>query len=149
MTNIVPISDLKNYSEVLSSCDNGSVVYLTRNGRGKYVVQSMLEYEKMKATVQLLADLSKGIESLRTEGGLTIEEAFEGLEIRQKMYSQVGGTIRYTSEGSEQELTLRPGYVRIFFEAPADYDLQNAQLFYDGEPVPVAIEPEGILTAGE
>ena len=47
MTNIVPISDLKNYSEVLSSCDNGSVVYLTRNGRGKYVVQSMLEYEKM------------------------------------------------------------------------------------------------------
>ena len=73
----------------------------------------------------------------------------EGLEIRQKMYSQVGGTIRYTSEGIEQELTLRPGYVRIFFEAPADYDLQNAQLFYDGEPVPVAIEPEGILTAGE
>jgi len=80
VTNIVPISDLKNYAEVLSNCDNGSVVYLTRNGRGKYVVQSMLEYEKMKATVQLLADLSKGIESLRTEGGLTIEEAFEGLE---------------------------------------------------------------------
>ena len=40
----------------------------------------MLEYDKMKATLQLLADLSKGIESLRTEGGLTIEEAFEGLE---------------------------------------------------------------------
>lgn len=80
MTNIVPISDLKNYTEVLSSCDDGSVVYLTRNGRGKYVVQSMLEYEKMKATIQLLADLSKGIESLRTEGGLTIEEAFEDLE---------------------------------------------------------------------
>ena len=74
------IDDLKNYAEVLSNCDNGSVVYLTRNGRGKYVVQSMLEYEKMKATLQLLADLSKGIESLRTEGGLTIEEAFEGLE---------------------------------------------------------------------
>ena len=80
MTHIVPISDLKNYAEVLRSCDNGSVVYLTRNGRGKYVVQSMLEYERMKATVQLLADLSKGIESLRTEGGLTIEESFEGLE---------------------------------------------------------------------
>ena len=47
MINIVPISDLKNYTEVLSSCDDGSVVYLTRNGRGKYVVQSMLEYEKV------------------------------------------------------------------------------------------------------
>ena len=80
MTNIVPISDLKNFSEVLSNCDNGFVVYLTKNGRGKYVVQTMLEYEKLKATVQLLADLSKGTESLRTEGGLSIEEAFEGLE---------------------------------------------------------------------
>ena len=80
MTNIMPISDLKNYTEVLSNCDDGSVVYLTKNGRGKYVVQSMLEYEKLKATVQLLADLSKGVESLRTDGSLTIDEAFEGLE---------------------------------------------------------------------
>ena len=80
MTNIVPISDLKHYAEVLSSCDDGSVVYLTRNGRGKYVVQTMLDYERTKATVQLLADLSKGIESLRTEGSLSIAEAFDGLE---------------------------------------------------------------------
>ena len=80
MTNILPISDLKNYTEVLGNCDDGSVVYLTKNGRGKYVVQSMLEYEKMKATIQLLADLSKGVESIRTEGGLSIDEAFEGLE---------------------------------------------------------------------
>ena len=80
MTNIVPISDLTNYREVLSSCDDGSVVYLTRNGRGKYVVQTMLEYEKLKATVQLLAELSKGFESLRAEGGLTIAQAFDGLE---------------------------------------------------------------------
>ena len=80
MTNILPISDLKNYTEVLGNCDDGSVVYLTKNGRGKYVVQSMLEYEQMKATIQLLADLSKGVESIRTEGGLSIDEAFEGLE---------------------------------------------------------------------
>ena len=45
MTNIVPISDLKNYSEVLRNCDDGSTVYLTKNGRGKYVVQSLAEYE--------------------------------------------------------------------------------------------------------
>ena len=44
MTNIVPISDLKNYTEVLSHCDNGSTVYLTKNGRGKYVVQSLAEH---------------------------------------------------------------------------------------------------------
>ena len=77
MTNIVPISDLKNYTEVLSHCDNGSTVYLTKNGRGKYVVQSL---EKLQATVKLLAELAKGVESIRTEGLLTIDEAFAGLD---------------------------------------------------------------------
>ncbi|MEG0493939.1 MAG: type II toxin-antitoxin system prevent-host-death family antitoxin [Clostridia bacterium] len=80
MMNIVPISDLKNYGEVLGRCDNGSPVYLTKNGRGKYVVQSLAEYEKLQATVKLLAELSKGVESLRKEGGLTLDEAFTGLE---------------------------------------------------------------------
>ena len=80
MTHIIPISDLKNYSEVLRSCDDGSTVYLTKNGRGKYIVQSLTEYEKLQATVKLLAELGKGVESLRSEGGLTLEEAFAGLE---------------------------------------------------------------------
>lgn len=80
MTNIVPISDLRNYSEVLGHCDEGSVVYLTKNGRGKYVVQSLADYEKLQATVQLLAELSKGVESIRNEGSLSLEEAFAGLE---------------------------------------------------------------------
>ncbi|MEG0144912.1 MAG: type II toxin-antitoxin system Phd/YefM family antitoxin [Clostridia bacterium] len=80
MMNIVPISDLKNYGEVLRHCDNGAPVYLTKNGRGKYVVQSLAEYEKLQSTVCLLAELSKGVESLRKEGGLTVDEAFSGLE---------------------------------------------------------------------
>jgi antitoxin Phd len=80
MTNIVPVSDLKNYSEVLRSCDDGSTVYLTKNGRGRYVVQSLVEYEKLQATVKLLAELSKGVESIRSEGGLSVDEAFSGLE---------------------------------------------------------------------
>ena len=77
----MPNIDLKNYSEVLTHCDDGSPVYLTKNGRGKYVVQSMVEFEKLTATVKLLAELSKGVESLRTEGGLTVDEAFAGLEV--------------------------------------------------------------------
>lgn len=80
MPNILPVSELKNYGEVLSQCDGGAPVYLTKNGRGRYVVQSMAEYEKQLATIRLLAELSKGVDSLRREGGLTIEEAFEGLE---------------------------------------------------------------------
>ena len=80
MPSIVPISDLKNYSEVLRSCDNGATVYITKNGRGKYVVQSLGEYERLQATVKLLAELGRGVESVRREGGLSVDEAFAGLE---------------------------------------------------------------------
>ena len=81
MPNILPISDLKNYGEVLSQCDGGSPVYLTKNGRGTYVVQSIAEYEKQVSTIRLLAELGKGVDSLRKEGGLSIDEAFSGLEV--------------------------------------------------------------------
>ena len=50
MTNIVPISDLRNYSEVLSHCDDGSPVYLTKNGRGKYT----LNYRSLHPTTNPL-----------------------------------------------------------------------------------------------
>ena len=81
MPSILPVSDLKNYGEVLSHCDDGSPVYLTRNGRGKYVVQSIVDFEKQQATIRLLTELSRGVDSLRRDGGLTIDEAFEGLGI--------------------------------------------------------------------
>ena len=81
MPSIIPVSDLKNYSEVLSRCDDGAPIYLTRNGRGRYVVQSIADYEKQLATIRLLTELSGGMESLRREGGLTIDEAFEGLGV--------------------------------------------------------------------
>ena len=72
--------DAEYYSEVLRACDDGATVYLTKNGRGKYVVQSLTEYERLQATVKLLAELGKGMESVRREGGLSIDEAFAGLE---------------------------------------------------------------------
>jgi len=80
MPHILPVSDLKNYGEVLGHCDDGSPVYLTKNGRGKYVVQSIADYEKQMATIRLLSELAGGVESLRKEGGLSIDEAFAGLE---------------------------------------------------------------------
>lgn len=81
MPSIIPVSDLKNYGEVLGHCGDGAPVYLTKNGRGKYVVQSMADYEKQQATIRLLTELSRGVESLRREGGLTVDEAFEGLGV--------------------------------------------------------------------
>ena len=34
MANILPVSDLRNYNEVLKKCHKGEPVYLTKNGRG-------------------------------------------------------------------------------------------------------------------
>ena len=54
MPNIKPVSDLRNYTEVIRDINYGSPVYLTKNGRGRYVMIDMMEYEKMEATVKLL-----------------------------------------------------------------------------------------------
>ena len=80
MPNIKPISDLRNYTEVIRDINYGSPVYLTKNGRGRYVMIDMMEYEKMEATVKLLSELSKGQQSGNKEGWLSIEELADSLE---------------------------------------------------------------------
>ena len=46
MPNIKPVSDLRNYNEVLRDISVGEPVFLTKNGRGKYVIVDMDEFEK-------------------------------------------------------------------------------------------------------
>ena len=60
MPNIKPVSDLRNYSEVLRDIAVGEPVFLTKNGRGRYAILDMEEYEKTQATLKLLSELSKG-----------------------------------------------------------------------------------------
>jgi PHD/YefM family antitoxin component YafN of YafNO toxin-antitoxin module len=74
MPTIKPVSDLKNYMEVLKDIKSGSPVYLTKNGRGRYVILDMEEYEKKEAAIRLIADLEKGRISGEKEGWYTIEE---------------------------------------------------------------------------
>ena len=54
MHNIKPISDLRNYTEVLNDIAEGSPVFLTKNGRGKYVILDIREYEKLHAYIRLM-----------------------------------------------------------------------------------------------
>lgn len=49
MPNILPVSDLRNYNEVLKNCQVGEPVFLTKNGRGKFVVMDMEDYEREMA----------------------------------------------------------------------------------------------------
>ncbi|MBB5264012.1 prevent-host-death family protein [Catenibacillus scindens] len=68
MPNIKPISDLRNYSEVLRDVTVGSPVFLTKNGRGRYAILDMKDYEKVKATIKLLNALEKGKKSGEEKG---------------------------------------------------------------------------------
>lgn len=81
MPNIKPISDLRNYSEVLHDVDVGAPVFLTKNGRGKYAILDIKDYEKTQATLWLMRELEKGRRSGENEGWLTIDEVEKHLGI--------------------------------------------------------------------
>ena len=63
MPNIKPVSELRNYKKVLDDVTVGKPVFLTKNGRGRYAILDINEYEKMQATLQLMQALVKGKKS--------------------------------------------------------------------------------------
>ena len=54
MATILPVSDLRNYNEVLKNCRKGEPIYLTKNGRGRFVVIDIEDYERDRAEKKLL-----------------------------------------------------------------------------------------------
>ena len=85
MPNIKPVSDLRNYGEVLRDVAVGQPVFLTKNGHGRYAVLDMeeyREYEKMKAMNWLMGELDKGRISGEQDGWLPADAVFDELEAR-------------------------------------------------------------------
>lgn len=66
MPNIKPISDLRNYNEVLKYCENGEPVFLTKNGHGKYVILDIEEYERQQSVFKLLSKLNEAEDAIKT-----------------------------------------------------------------------------------
>jgi hypothetical protein len=77
MPNIKPISDLRNYTDVLKEVDVSSRVYLTRNGHGEYGILSMEEIDELdriKAAYTLFSNLKNAEERAEKEGWVDAEE---------------------------------------------------------------------------
>lgn len=70
MPNIKPVSDLRNYNEVLKDISIGSPVFLTKNGRGKFVIVNIEEYEKTQETIKSLSELLEKATSIQKEDEL-------------------------------------------------------------------------------
>lgn len=66
---------MRNYTEVLRDIAVGEPVFLTKNGRGRYVILDMDEYEKQHAALKLLSALSKAEKTAKKKGWLDEEDA--------------------------------------------------------------------------
>lgn len=92
MPTITPISDLRNYGNVLDKVSEGSPVYLTRNGRGVYSIRDMHDeenFEKAEAMIRLLCELNAGIRSAEEEGWISEEDFRAHIHKRRDERSEV------------------------------------------------------------
>ena len=81
---IKPVSDLRNYNEVLREVDRNGIIYLTRNGSGAYAIMSIREadeYERLKAIHGLLTDLDCAKRRAEREGWIDEEEIDKVMEL--------------------------------------------------------------------
>ena len=84
MPHIKPISDLRNYTEVLKQVDASNRVYLTRNGHGEYGILTMAEIDELdryRAAYTLVSRLRKAEERADKEGWISAEEAEKELRV--------------------------------------------------------------------
>lgn len=84
MPNIKPISDLRNYTEVLKQVDASNRVYLTRNGHGEYGILTMAEIDELdryRAAYTLISKLKKADERADKEGWISADDVEKELEV--------------------------------------------------------------------
>lgn len=105
MPNIKPISDLRNYSDVLKDVDTYHRVYLTRNGHGEYGILTMEEIDKLdryRAAYQLFIRLKNAMKSADKESGISINEL-------EKMLDMEAGEGNAASSRQHRSLEERAG----------------------------------------
>ena len=74
MPMIKPISELRNYPEVLKEVKSGSPVYLTKNGTGRYVLIDIADYANVEAAAKLSMELMRGRLAGETQGWIGKEQ---------------------------------------------------------------------------
>ena len=87
MPTIIPISDLRNYDNVLEKVEIGSPVYLTRNGRCAYSIRDIADeekFQKAEAMIQLICKLNAGLRSVNEEGWVSEEVLEKQLKLRRR-----------------------------------------------------------------
>lgn len=81
MPKILPISDLRNYTEVLNQVDVDKPVYLTRNGRGTYVISKIDDYDRDVTVEDLIKEIKKGEKSVKHGKASSIKQVAKNFSI--------------------------------------------------------------------
>lgn len=81
MPNILPLSDLRNYNEVLKNCHKGEPIYLTKNGRGRFVVMDIEDYERECAEKKLLIKIKEAEDAVKDEQGWSDLDELKAIRI--------------------------------------------------------------------
>ncbi|MBQ5391122.1 MAG: type II toxin-antitoxin system Phd/YefM family antitoxin [Spirochaetales bacterium] len=84
MPNIKPVSDLRNYADVLSEVRENEPVYLTKNGRGCYAIVDMdyiNDYERLKAETRFFNEVYAAEKRADKEGWISSDEVKRRLGI--------------------------------------------------------------------
>jgi PHD/YefM family antitoxin component YafN of YafNO toxin-antitoxin module len=81
MPKILPISDLRNYTRVLSQVDVDKSVYLTRNGRGTYVISKLDDYDREATAEELLKGIKDAEKYSHGKKSLSIKEVAKSFNI--------------------------------------------------------------------
>ncbi|MCR5402412.1 MAG: prevent-host-death protein [Butyrivibrio sp.] len=77
MPTIMPISELRNYTDVLKEVDANNRVYLTRNGHGAYTIMTVEEadeLDRLRALHNVLSDLERAEKRSEIEGWVDDDE---------------------------------------------------------------------------
>lgn len=68
---IKPVSDLRNYPDVLKNVGEGSPVYLTKNGTGRYVLMDIGDFGRLESAMRLSYELQRGKRSGENQGWIS------------------------------------------------------------------------------
>lgn len=66
---------------VLRDTAVGAPAFLTKNGRGRYAILDIQDFEKTQATIRLMNELAKGRKSGEEKGWLTLDAVEKNLGI--------------------------------------------------------------------
>jgi hypothetical protein len=77
MPNIKPLSDLNNYDDVLRDVAVGAPVFLTKNGKGRYALLDIVDYEKTQAIIKLFSKLQEAESAIQSGNEWLTPEAVD------------------------------------------------------------------------